>query len=71
MTSIVNKMERIRLRWFGHVIKRNKSEAIRTIMNIDGRSGRRRPKKRLDMSKNAEDYWYVRKTCRRSCRLEV
>jgi len=34
-------------RWFGHVMRRKNSEAIKTVMeiNVEGRRGRGRPKK--------------------------
>ncbi|XP_050534488.1 uncharacterized protein LOC126901782 [Daktulosphaira vitifoliae] len=48
VTSIVDKMRENRLRWFGHVMRREELEAIRTViaMNVEGRRGRGRPKKR-------------------------
>jgi len=46
--SIVDKMRENRLRWFGHIMKREDSEAVRTIMelSVKGRRGRGRPKKK-------------------------
>jgi len=36
-----------RLRWFGHVMRREELNAVRAVMrmNVEGKRGRRRPKK--------------------------
>jgi hypothetical protein len=55
VVSIVDKMRKNRLRWFGHVMRRKETKAVRVVikMNIEGKRGRRRPKKRwLDMIQN-------------------
>lgn len=46
--SILDKVRENRLRWFGHVLKREKSKAIGTIMemNVKRKKKRGRPKKR-------------------------
>jgi len=48
VASNVNKMREIRLRWFGHVIRRKNSEAVRIIieMNVKGRRERKIPNKK-------------------------
>lgn len=48
VASIVDKMKDNLLRWFGLVVRREKSEAIRTVMemNVIGSRRRGRPKRR-------------------------
>ncbi|KAL4104536.1 hypothetical protein QTP88_019831 [Uroleucon formosanum] len=48
VASIVDKMRENRLRWLGHVMKREKTSAVIIVMkmNIEGKKGRGRPKKR-------------------------
>jgi len=48
VTSIVGKMRKNKLRWFSHVMRRENSEAVRTVMemNVEGRG--RSKKKWLD-----------------------
>jgi hypothetical protein len=48
VASIVNKMRENRLRWFGHVMKRKETKAVRLDMkmNIEGKRGRGKPKTR-------------------------
>jgi len=43
----VIKMKESRLRWFGHVMRREHSNDVRTVMeiNVEGRRGRGRLKK--------------------------
>lgn len=45
--STMGKMRENRLRWFGHVMRRNNSEAVTIVMviNVDEKSGKGRPKK--------------------------
>lgn len=45
---MVAKMRENRLKWFGHMMKREETETIRVIMriNLEGRRGRGRPKKK-------------------------
>lgn len=45
--STMEKMRENRLRWFGHVMRRNNSEAVTIVMviNVDEKSGKGRPKK--------------------------
>ncbi|XP_050541046.1 uncharacterized protein LOC126905416 [Daktulosphaira vitifoliae] len=47
VASIVDKMTENRLRLFSHVMRREESEAVRTVieMNFEGRRDRGRPKK--------------------------
>jgi hypothetical protein len=42
-------MKENRLRWFGHVMRKEETKAIRVVMkvNIEGKRERGRPKKRL------------------------
>ena len=48
VASIVGKLRENRLRWFGHVKRREETEAVRVVMemNVEGKRGRGRPKKR-------------------------
>ena len=48
VAPIGDKMRENRLRWFGHVMRREESEVVRTVMNmnVEERRGRGRPKKR-------------------------
>jgi len=48
MASIVDEMRENRLRWLGHIIRREKTEAVSVTknMSVDGKRGRGRPKKR-------------------------
>jgi hypothetical protein len=48
VASTVDKMIEIRLKWFGHVIRREETIAGEVIMktNVKGKRGRGRPKKR-------------------------
>ncbi|KAL4082969.1 hypothetical protein QTP88_023973 [Uroleucon formosanum] len=48
VASIVNKMRENRLKWLGHVMRREETGAVRVVMkmNIEGKRGRGRPKKR-------------------------
>jgi hypothetical protein len=48
VASIVDKIRVNRLRWFRHVMRREETKSIRTIMkmNVKGKRGRSRPKKR-------------------------
>ncbi|XP_050532668.1 uncharacterized protein LOC126900777 [Daktulosphaira vitifoliae] len=48
VASIADKMRENRLRWFGHVMRKEESEAVRTVvqMNVEGRRDRGRPKNR-------------------------
>jgi len=41
-------MKKNRLRWFGHIMRKEDSEALRTVMklSVEGRIGRGRPKKK-------------------------
>jgi len=41
VASIVNKMRENRLRWFGHVMRRKNSEAVRTVMEINVKERRK------------------------------
>ena len=51
VASIVDKMRENRLRWLGHVLRREETEAVRLVkeMYVDGKRGRGRPKKRWGM----------------------
>jgi len=42
----VDKMREKILRWFGHVMRRKQTEAVRVIMkiNVEGSRGKERPK---------------------------
>jgi len=48
VASIMNKMRKNRLSWFGYVMRREDSEAVKTVMelNMEGRRERERPKKK-------------------------
>ena len=48
VASIVDKMRENRLRWLGHVLRREETEAVRLVreMHVVGKRGRGRPKKR-------------------------
>lgn len=51
----MDKMRENRLKWFSYVMKRNKSKAVRMVMeiNAEGSRGRERLKKRwMDVTKN-------------------
>jgi hypothetical protein len=52
---IVNKIRENRLRWFGHVMRREETKAVKVVMkmNVEGKRERGKLKKRwLDMIKN-------------------
>jgi hypothetical protein len=54
VAPIGDKMRENRLRWFGHVMRREESEAVRMVMNmnVEGKRERGRPKKKwLDVIK--------------------
>lgn len=58
MASIVNKIRKNKLRWVGHVMRKEDSEIIRMVININvGRmTGRGRLKKRwLETIENDEE----------------
>lgn len=46
--SIMDKIRKNRLRWFSHVVRKEKLGAVRMVleMNFEGSRGRKRPKKR-------------------------
>ena len=46
VASIVDKMRENRLRWLGHVMRREETSAVRVVMkmNVEGKRGRGRPK---------------------------
>jgi len=46
VTSIVVKIKENRLRWFGHVMRREETKAVKVVMkmNVEGKRGRGRPK---------------------------
>lgn len=48
VASIVEKMRQNKLSWFRNIMRREKSESIITIiqMNVEGKRGRRKSKKR-------------------------
>jgi len=45
VAPIVDKMRKNRLRWLGHVLRREKTEAVSVTknMSVDGKRGRGRP----------------------------
>jgi len=47
VASIVNSMRENRLKWFGRVMRKQETEAVRVVMEIvvQGKSGRERPKR--------------------------
>lgn len=47
VTSFIDKMRENKLRWFGHVMRKNKSEAVKSIirMNAKERRGKEKPKR--------------------------
>jgi len=47
IVSVVNKMKENRLRWSGHMTRRNKTSKSREVMkmNVEGKRGRGRLKK--------------------------
>jgi len=49
VVSIIDKMRENRLRWFGYVMRREDSEAVRIVMglSIEGKRGRGKSKKWL------------------------
>jgi hypothetical protein len=52
---IVYKMRENRLRWFGHKMRQNKTKTVIVVikLNVEGKRGRERPKKRrLDTIEN-------------------
>ncbi|PZC79184.1 hypothetical protein B5X24_HaOG216748 [Helicoverpa armigera] len=48
VAPVLEKLRGNRLSWYGHVMRRNESHVVRMVMsmNVDGYSGRGRPKKR-------------------------
>jgi len=44
----MDKMRKNRLRWFGHVMRKEDLETVRTVMelSVEGKKGRGRPKKK-------------------------
>ncbi|GJZ29287.1 hypothetical protein Tco_0573934 [Tanacetum coccineum] len=50
VTTIVNKIRKVRLRWFGHVKRRPQSEPVRGVesITVDGMRRRGRPKLRWE-----------------------
>eukprot|EP00102_Acyrthosiphon_pisum_P026090 XP_016663300.1 PREDICTED: uncharacterized protein LOC107884852 [Acyrthosiphon pisum] len=71
VASIVDKMRENRLRWLGHVLRREKTEAISVAkkMSVDGKRGRGRPKKRwfevveVDMRMTGKHQTFVNLLC--------
>lgn len=47
MPSIVNKMRDTRLKWFGHVVRREETEAVRVVVKMIAEGKKGRPKKEL------------------------
>jgi hypothetical protein len=55
VATIVDKMRENRLRWFGHLMRRQETKVVRAVMkiNVEGKQARVRPKKRwLDTIEN-------------------
>ena len=48
VVNIADKVRETRLRWYGHIMRRDKGEPVRDILELDikGNRGRGRPKKR-------------------------
>jgi len=55
VASIVDYIRENKLRWFGHVMRREETEAVRVVMklNVEGKRGTERPKNKwLDTIEN-------------------